>query len=137
MEKETEGQGLSFSKDQLWSWLDGQIHVLREGVHYPPGTPFADIRKRFRQAAWRRGVLVKITHLGDKVMVVSNEDANEHREALQAMSTREWTKEQIENRALMEAAATAQAQVQEWEERYAVLARQFSAYRQAHPPREL
>ena len=126
---------LSFSKDEMWSWLDGRLHTLVEGKDYPVGTAFADIRKRIRQGAWRRGVTVKIQNLGDKVLLQSSDDANQHVELIRAMNRPEWSKERIENYELMQEVARVQVELENLRQEHADMLREFSAYRLAHPIR--
>lgn len=129
---------LSFSKEEMWSLLDGRLHVLHEGRDYPVGCAFEDIRKRMRQGAWRRGVTVKIVNMGgSRVMIQSTEDANEHREAIRADTKvrPEPTPDEIEKQDLMNTIGDLQLQVQDLELRLSRSLREFSTYRLEHPIR--
>ena len=134
-DRETGVEVLSFSKDEMWSLLDGRLHTLVEGRDYPIGTAFADVRKRIRQGAWRRGVLVKIQHLGDKILLQSSDDSNQHADSIRAMNRPQWSKERIENYDLAQETARLQVRVQELEQENARILREFSAYRLEHPIR--
>lgn len=126
---------LSFSKDEMWSLLDGQMHLLLEGRDYPAGYAYTDVRKRIRQGAWRRGVLVKLAHMGDRIMVQSNEDSNLNREQVRALHQRAWSKERIDNYQLMEETARLMVENEELRQENARILREFSAYRLEHPIR--
>jgi hypothetical protein len=125
----------------MWLWLNGQMHVLHAGRDYPPGAPFPAIRKRLRQAAWRRGVTVKIANMGDeRVFVQASEDASEHREAIRAMlraqqPEREPAPLEVDNEELRQEVQRLLVEVAELKADNARIMREFSAYRLEHPIR--
>lgn len=60
-----------FSKFYLQTLFDGALHLVRRGVDYPQAWTYDTVAKRLRNAAWWRGVAIRLSSCPEGVWAQS------------------------------------------------------------------
>jgi hypothetical protein len=63
-------EGFRFAARELDAWCDGVPRKLRPGYDYPVGMDWREIKKRLKQAAWKRDGHVRLWVIDDEIHIL-------------------------------------------------------------------